>query len=473
MSGRAPWLMLVFLVALTTVGACAWESGESLFSDTKSGECRACEFEGRCYEDGEPNPLNTCLACKVSDDEGHWDQNLDPTWLRLCTACEGCLYGNECFDVGETHPERPCMVCGGPDSDIGWVAVEDQTDCDDGLLCNGIDWCQDGTCRHENPAFQDSLWCNGQEACDDLLGEYSTGDPCQGVNVECDESEDECILSDEYYCFLARRDHPQPCQLSANCRYVQLHVDVDNSPVIEGLAHYEFDDATTDLMHGYHFRDDRWVLFDRSRLGYSYGLSIMNSAILDIASFPAQQYLFDVITGEPKDDTVEWFLDLIPIESCLNWPEPMPDNKSGAVAPPSDEEPRLPTAAEVDAADDKIGADSFVCMNASSGIEKTRLAIFNIPETGILYGVEFLPGSTEKPWHVGGATEFVADEDSRAGWWKNGKWALYARYWQEGAEFAFGFYLSDGEGKVTFMPYDFDGLPAFVAPIDVKLTDCF
>jgi C1A family cysteine protease len=72
------------------------------------------------------------------------------------------------------------------------------SDCDDGLYCNGAETCEAGACQEGTPpdCSDDGLFCNGSEFCDeeaDMCGH--TGDPC-GQGTVCNEETDTCDLPD-------------------------------------------------------------------------------------------------------------------------------------------------------------------------------------------------------------------------------------------------------------------------------------
>ncbi len=71
-------------------------------------------------------------------------------------------------------------------------------DCDDGLFCNGDEFCNEDTdtCNHsEDPCGDDGAFCNGDESCNETTDECdSSGDPCEPWEL-CDEENDTCLTT--------------------------------------------------------------------------------------------------------------------------------------------------------------------------------------------------------------------------------------------------------------------------------------
>jgi len=68
------------------------------------------------------------------------------------------------------------------------------TECDDGIYCNGPETCSDGLCREGTPVScaDDGLFCNGIEVCNEAdRGCGSTGNPC-GIAEVCNEALSRC-----------------------------------------------------------------------------------------------------------------------------------------------------------------------------------------------------------------------------------------------------------------------------------------
>lgn len=66
------------------------------------------------------------------------------------------------------------------------------SDCSDGLYCNGEESCDAGMCVLGNDPCDDDLFCNGKETCEESTQTCdSPGDPCQEGET-CNEETDEC-----------------------------------------------------------------------------------------------------------------------------------------------------------------------------------------------------------------------------------------------------------------------------------------
>jgi hypothetical protein len=75
------------------------------------------------------------------------------------------------------------------------VGCDGDSDCDDGVYCNGAESCVAGVCQDGAPPScpDDGLFCNGSEVCDELATDCGhTGDPCDGGTI-CDEGADLCV----------------------------------------------------------------------------------------------------------------------------------------------------------------------------------------------------------------------------------------------------------------------------------------
>ncbi len=91
------------------------------------------------------------------------------------------------------------LYCNGPELCIQHECVDsDPIDCgDDGLFCNGVDYCDediDACVQGEVPdCGDDGLFCNGEESCSEELDACThSGFPCEPDEL-CDEERDICI----------------------------------------------------------------------------------------------------------------------------------------------------------------------------------------------------------------------------------------------------------------------------------------
>ena len=67
-----------------------------------------------------------------------------------------------------------------------------ETDCSDGLYCNGEEFCNEGMCALGEDPCDDGLFCNGRETCEESTHVCdSPGDPC-AQDETCNEETDSC-----------------------------------------------------------------------------------------------------------------------------------------------------------------------------------------------------------------------------------------------------------------------------------------
>ncbi len=137
-----------------------------------------CPAALTCDED-----LDACIGCMQ-------DQDCDDG--AFCTGTETCLAG-VCVSGGD-----PCTASGFVCDEAADVCVEclQDGDCDDGVGCT-TDVCSAGSCANtpdDSSCPDDGLYCNGDEVCSPISGCTSTGDPCAGAGLACDELTDSCLV---------------------------------------------------------------------------------------------------------------------------------------------------------------------------------------------------------------------------------------------------------------------------------------
>ena len=149
-------------------------------------------------------------------DDGHMD------WTDFLSNHGGDLIENESFEIevtfvatedcmGIIHGVNEAQAVNIFDADNEPVSdsigkfnytinckCQSDSQCDDGLYCNGEEFCKDdGICQEgEKPCFDDGEFCNGIESCDDKNDQcLHSPNPCL-PGFTCDEINDECISSD-------------------------------------------------------------------------------------------------------------------------------------------------------------------------------------------------------------------------------------------------------------------------------------
>ncbi len=172
----------------------------------------ACVIDSICHNPGAVNPDNPCQICDVNANAGAWTANdsgscadfLFCNGVETCSAgacvanagpcpddglsctvtCDedqqacnllaagSCLIDGSCISDGATNPSNPCLACQpGIDSQV-WSAYP-AGDCDDGVFCNGVEICQNGTCfSGPAPCTDDGLACT--LTCDDDSDQCNT-----------------------------------------------------------------------------------------------------------------------------------------------------------------------------------------------------------------------------------------------------------------------------------------------------------
>jgi hypothetical protein len=171
-----------------------------------------CDAALDCTSTGDPCPprlcdegLDICVDCLVDGDcddgIGCTDEICDagtcviipndancPDDGLFCNGTEFCDAALDCTSTGDPCPPQVC--------DEGFDICADctvDTDCDDGIGCTD-DTCVAGACvstPNDANCPDDGAFCNGTEFCDGALDCTSTGDPC--LPQLCDEGFDICV----------------------------------------------------------------------------------------------------------------------------------------------------------------------------------------------------------------------------------------------------------------------------------------
>ncbi|MFT7622188.1 MAG: hypothetical protein ACI9WU_001356 [Myxococcota bacterium] len=174
-----------------------------------------CAIGTACWSDGDLQPDNGCLACKVDASTGQWtaidgaacDDGNTCTHTDLCAAdvCGGTAYG---CDDGSLCTQAACDGDGGCTFD----ATAEGAACDDTTTCTFGDICTGGVCTGQTYSCDDSKGCTADTcdglggcsnapilegaACDDsdpcTLGETCTGGTCSGTPKDCAPVGDQC-----------------------------------------------------------------------------------------------------------------------------------------------------------------------------------------------------------------------------------------------------------------------------------------
>ena len=156
-----------------------------LGGDCQDGTPLVCDDDNPCTDDS-CVPATGCHF--VDDNSNSCDDG------NLCNGSEFCL-GGDCQDgtplvCDDDNPctDDSCVPATGCD-----YQADDTNTCEDGIDCTD-DACQSGTCvslPNDVNCSDDSVFCNGPEVCDAMVGCISAGDPCDSATW-CDESLDVC-----------------------------------------------------------------------------------------------------------------------------------------------------------------------------------------------------------------------------------------------------------------------------------------
>ena len=148
-----------------------------------------CTYDSDCDDGVFCNGAEKCQggACIPGSDDPCPDDGL------FCNGDESCIEeSEECVSSGD--PCEPDLICD-EDNDVctGGAGCLVDSDCDDGVFCNGAEICVDNICQAgSNPCPDDGLFCNGDESCiEDSEECVSSGDPCP-EGTTCFEETDEC-----------------------------------------------------------------------------------------------------------------------------------------------------------------------------------------------------------------------------------------------------------------------------------------
>ncbi|MBW2263463.1 MAG: hypothetical protein JRG91_15970 [Deltaproteobacteria bacterium] len=206
------------------------DDGNDVDGDGCDGDCTySCEGDGDCLDD---NPCNGEEICDVDSHACDAGVAMDDGYLidvgppRII-----CLSGNEAESVcGDGFVDEGggefCEPPGeGTCTDECLLGCSGDDDCvDDGVLCNGEEFCDAGLCGRRNvpesgTACNDELYCTTDEACDGA-GTCTGGDPTCDDALAC--TDDRCDESTRACDFPIRAGN---CLMSGEC-----YVDHDRNP---------------------------------------------------------------------------------------------------------------------------------------------------------------------------------------------------------------------------------------------------
>lgn len=164
-----------------------------------------CDILGRCWDNGAPNPSNTCESCVVLVDRAHFTADDSAT----CDDGNGCTIDDTCLDGRCTSEPMicddldPCTIdacdrgacvfadapekCGEDPCEA--TATRPAPDCDDDNACTD-DRCQAFVgCVNEplNHTLEEPALCDDTSAC--TTGDHCEEGACVGAPLDCDDGD--------------------------------------------------------------------------------------------------------------------------------------------------------------------------------------------------------------------------------------------------------------------------------------------
>jgi hypothetical protein len=229
--------------------------GDSI--DTECDNPDSCDGQGSCADNAEPqgtpcgNPADSeCDNADSCDGSGQCDPNIPPAGApcgdptdTFCTDPDTCNGNGDCQDNDFQCP--PGQICFNSVGGAACVDCLDNADCNDGLFCNGVEtcdgfFCSAGTspCDDSNPCTvdtcnesnqtctnvpddnadpDDGIFCNGVDFCSNGVvitpGPEDCDDGNDCTDDECDSGQDECV----YTIVDGSCDDGDPCSVDDTC----------------------------------------------------------------------------------------------------------------------------------------------------------------------------------------------------------------------------------------------------------------
>jgi hypothetical protein len=156
---------------------------DACLSGICAGVALTCEDElGPCLKSVYDPESDECVVEPVEDgvpcDDADACTQLDSCQAGECVGAEPktCEATDDCHVAGECDPET---------GECSQVNAEDGTACDDGRLCTSSDSCQDGACSGVEPECDDGLTCS-VDSCDEASGSCGA----DVTQCSCEQDED-------------------------------------------------------------------------------------------------------------------------------------------------------------------------------------------------------------------------------------------------------------------------------------------
>lgn len=157
----------------------------SLTCDEDSDSCVECLIDDNCTEE---TPYCVGKVCVECDNDTQCDDGL------FCNGAETC-------DVGSCAPGvSPCddgLIC--DEESNTCAACDNDTQCNDGVYCNGSEYCSDGSCLPGKLPCPQDLYClEDNQTCVECLADSNCDDQefCNGLEI-CNETSGQCEDGDD------------------------------------------------------------------------------------------------------------------------------------------------------------------------------------------------------------------------------------------------------------------------------------
>jgi hypothetical protein len=108
--------------------------------------------------------------------------------------CSGCLILGACVAATTTDSSNACLICDPARNAADW-SPNDGATCDDGQFCTVGDACQGGVCASTPRVCEDGIACNGISDCDEGTATCSQPGNLCGEGAICDTTLDMCVTT--------------------------------------------------------------------------------------------------------------------------------------------------------------------------------------------------------------------------------------------------------------------------------------
>lgn len=153
-----------------------------------SGGSGICDDDGNCRCDAD---AESCEPLPLCADAG---ASCDP-------ICPGCRIGGECVGLRAENPDTICEICDPGRNALGW-SNNDGVECNDELFCTTEDTCSGGRCEGAPLECEDGVACNGistciegSDSCSPSVNQCVGGAVCSVAGQACVTECDGCLIA--------------------------------------------------------------------------------------------------------------------------------------------------------------------------------------------------------------------------------------------------------------------------------------